>query len=87
MSFSLRVAQKAAEISDGNCNFKGALSIKITYETWGARLRNFSIFAQAALSSLLNKDTELLFYDKDIAEWTRGMNRQETNSGRNNPKS
>lgn len=53
----------------------------------GARLRNFSIFAQAALSSLLNKDTELLFYDDDIAEWTRGMNRQETNSGRNNPKS
>ncbi|ECD5849085.1 hypothetical protein E1869_02385 [Salmonella enterica subsp. enterica serovar Kisangani] len=73
MPYSPRIAQKSSEISDGKNNFKGGLSIKISYETWSARLRNFSIFFQAAISALLNRETELFFYDVDTDSWTRGM--------------
>ena len=82
MSFSLRIAQKAAAISDGKDTFKGALSIKITYEKWGARFKAFRIFSKAAFSAILNNHTELCFYDIDVDGWTRGMDKLESNPNR-----
>jgi hypothetical protein len=79
MSFSRRDAQKAAAISDGKDTFKGGLSIEITYENIGTRLRGFYLFSSAAMMSLISGHVSLSFYDMANDQWKKQMDRVESN--------
>lgn len=79
MSFSRRDAQKAAAISDGKDTFKGGLSIEITYDNIGARLRGFYLLSSAALFTLISGHVSLSFYDMTNDQWKKQMDRVKNN--------
>lgn len=78
MPFSDKVLQKADEISDGKDTFKGGLSISISCENLGARLRGFLHFTEVALSTLFRGSTTIVFHDIGDDTWKRGMTRIES---------
>ncbi len=73
MSFSFKTLQKSSSISDGKNNFKGGLSITITYESLFHRVRGFAIFLHIALRALIDGRAELAFFDINTTEATSGM--------------
>ena len=77
MSFSTRVAQKAAEISDGKDTFRGGLSIDLTYIKLSTRLRGVYIFAEAAMSALVSGRVKLSFFNLPDDDWKSGMEKLE----------
>ncbi|HFK7186603.1 TPA: hypothetical protein ACG0BA_002245 [Serratia odorifera] len=79
MPFSDNVVQKADEISDGKDTFKGGLSISISCENLGARLRGFLHFTDVALSTLFRGSKTIVFHDIGDDAWKRGMTRIENN--------
>lgn len=87
MLFSSKVAQKAAAISDGSDTFKGALSISISCENIGARLRGFRNFIEAAFSILIHDSTTITFHDVGGDSWKREMIRVESTSAVSGDKS
>lgn len=77
MSFSVRTAQKAAEISDGKDTFRGGLFIDLTYTKLSTRLRGAYILTEAAMTALVSGRVKLSFFNLPDDDWKNQIEKEE----------